>query len=135
MAMIDLRPPRQVVRVSRDEERRVSLSIAANHEEEEVTSANQEEENIIPANQRQGKGILSNQDAGYGMDENDSPSDPQAWVLKWYNYMTVRLWRLGELHMSKIISFTLICVVLSKVRILNYGKIIPRSVGLLKLPF
>ncbi|CAB4011361.1 Hypothetical predicted protein, partial [Paramuricea clavata] len=119
MAMIDLRPPRQAVRVSRDEERRVSLSIAANHEEEEVTSANQEEENIIPANQRQGKGILSNQDAGYGRDENDSPSEPQTWVLKWYNYMTVKLWRLGELHMSKIISFTLICVVLSKVCAIN----------------
>lgn len=100
MAMIDLRPPRQVVRVSREEESRVSLSIAANHEDEEGASANQEEENIIPSNQREGNRNSSNQDAC---------------LLKWYNYLTVLLWRLGELHMPKVISFTLICVVLSKV--------------------
>ncbi len=121
MAMIDLRPPRQVVRVSRDEERRVSVSIAANHEDEEMISANQEEENIIPANQREENGIASNQDAGYGRDENDMSPAQQAWFRKWYNYMTVLLWRLGELHMPKIISFTLITVVLSKVRISNFS--------------
>lgn len=115
MAMIDLRPPRQVVRVLREEERRVSLSIAANHEEEDVPSALQEEESIIPPNQRKGDRNSSNQDAVYERNETDLSPAQQACLLKWYNYLTVLLWRLGELHMSKIISFTLICVVLSKV--------------------
>ena len=114
MAMIDLRPPRQVVRVLR-EESRVSLSIAANHEDEEGASANQEEESIIPPNQSEGNRNSSNQDQVYGRDENDLSPAQQACVLKWYNYLTVLLWRLGELHMPKLISFTLICVVLSKV--------------------
>jgi hypothetical protein len=117
MAMIDLRPPRQEVRVSRDEERRVSLSIAANHEQEEIISTNQENENIIPANQREENRTSFDQDAACGRDENDMSPTQQAWLLKWYNYMTVLLWRLGELHMPKIISFTLITVVLSKVGI------------------
>ena len=115
MAMIDLRPPRQVVRVLR-EESRVSLSIAANlHEDEEGASANQEEESIIPPDQREGNRNSSDQDAVYGRDENDLSPAQQACVLMWYNYLTVLLWRLGELHMPKLISFTLICVVLSKV--------------------
>ena len=115
MAMIDLRPPRQVVRESHEDERRVSISIAGSHEEEGATSTNQEDENIIPANQREGNGGPSNQEATYGRDENDLSPAQQAWLLKWYNYITALLWRLGELHMPKIISFTLICVVLSKV--------------------
>lgn len=117
MAMIDLRPPAQrpVDRVSRDEERRVSVSISANHEEENMISANQEEENVIAASHNEEHGMSSNQAAVYDRDENDLSPAQQTWLLKWYNYLTVLLWRLGELHMSKIISFTLICVVLSKV--------------------
>ena len=122
MAMIDLRPPRQVVRVLREEERRVSLSIVTDYEvqsEESGSITNQEEKNIIPPNQRKGDKDSSNQDAVYERDETDLSPAQQACLLKWYNYLTVLLWRLGELHMSKIISFTLICVVLSKVSLWN----------------
>ena len=122
MAMIDLRPPRREVRLSRDEERRVSLSITTDREDEEMISTNQEDENIIPANQGAENCTSSNEDAVYGTDENDMTPAQQAWVLKWYSYITVLLWRLGELHMPKIISFTLITVVLSKVSILRNGK-------------
>ena len=118
MAMIDLRPPRQVVRVLREEERRVSLSIVTDFEEE-LPSANQEEENIIPPNQRKGDRNSSNQDVMDERDETDLSPAQQACLLKWYNYLTVLLWRLGELHMAKIISFTLICVVLSNVSLWN----------------
>lgn len=117
MAMIDLRPSRHAARVSRDEARRVSFSIAANHDADEIMSTNPEEENIISANQMDRDDVLSNADAVYERDEGDMSHAPQGFVLKWYNYVTALLWRLGELHMSKVISFTLMCVVLSKVGI------------------
>ena len=97
----------------------MSLSIVTDYEEENPPSANQEEENIIPPNQREGDRNSSDQDAMYGRDETDLSPAQQACLLKWYNYLTVLLWRLGELHMLKIISFTLICVVLSNVSLWN----------------
>lgn len=107
MEMIDLCPPRQEVRQSTDEER-VSLSISNNHDGEDLFS---------PSNQSEEDGILSNQDVICGRDENDFAPPEKALLLKWYNHMTVLLWRLGELHMAKVISFTLISVVLAKVNI------------------
>ena len=47
--------------------------------------------------------------------EGSSPRHNQNRFVFWYNYVTVLLWRMGELHMSKIVSLTLICVVLSQV--------------------
>ena len=51
-------------------------------------------------------------------DEEDSiRSSKKHWFFVWYNFITVLLWRLGELHMAKIVSFTMICVVISQVRL------------------
>ena len=37
-------------------------------------------------------------------------------IANFYNELTVFLWRVGELHMLKIVNLTLICVVLYQVR-------------------
>ena len=37
-------------------------------------------------------------------------------IANFYNDLTVFLWRVGELHMLKIVNLTLICVVLYQVR-------------------
>ena len=36
-------------------------------------------------------------------------------VVSFYNKVTVFLWRVGELHMLKLVNLTLICVVLNQV--------------------
>ena len=37
-------------------------------------------------------------------------------IVQFYNDLTVLLWRVGELHMLKLVNLTLICVVLYQVR-------------------
>ena len=36
-------------------------------------------------------------------------------LVKFYNELTVLLWRLAELHISKLVNFILICVVVNQV--------------------
>lgn len=40
-------------------------------------------------------------------------------IVNFYNDLTVFLWRVGELHMLKLVNLTLICVVLHQVRLMS----------------
>ena len=46
-------------------------------------------------------------------------SSPCRRLVVWYDYLTMQMWRICELHMSKIVNFTMICVVLSQASILR----------------
>lgn len=113
MKMIDFRHPRRRSGESRDARSIDSLSVVADHED--FGANNQKDDDIIRVNHVEDQEHLADENLGCARVENDFPSDEQKWCVKCYDYVTLLLWKLGELHMSKVISFTLICVVLSKV--------------------